>query len=199
MQTAVILGEDNAQAVNPTDPAATKYLVRLSSPIKDAQGAVALPAGTTLVAVISGFSPQTGMMQMAVTGVISNNREYAVPQGAIAIRGTDGGSLRSQRIGGGNALSRALVPALFGGISHGAETLTRQSGTTTTNGSVTTTTNSGNPNAGAGFVQGFSGSLSDQINQATQAANSQNQNRPRAWRLSAGAGVQVFINSTFQM
>lgn len=199
MATAVVLGGDNAEAVNPTSSDAVKYLVTLTSPIKDATGATAIPAGATLVSVVSTFSTQTGMMQLQVKSVIHNNKEYAAPQGAIIIRGENGASLRASRTGGTNPVVSALLPALLEGAAGAAEELTQDRGTTTTNGSVTTTTNESGPNVGAGFLRGASSSMAQQISQATQLANSQAQSRPQSWKLSEGKEVQVFINNSFQM
>lgn len=199
MTTAVVLGGDNAEAVNPTAPNAVKYLVTLSSPIKDATGATAIPAGATLVSVVSGFSTQTGMMQLMVKSVLYNNKEYAAPDGAILIRGEDGASLRASRTGGGNPIISAILPAVLQGAAGAAGALTQNQGTTVTNGNVTTTTSSSSPNVTAGFVQGASQALAQQITQATQSANASAQGQPQSWKLSEGKGVQVFVNSTFQM
>ena len=199
MITAIVLSEDNSQAVNPSDPGATKYLVSLTRAIKDAKGQTAIPAGATLVAVVSGFSPGSGMMQLAVKGVLVNNQEYAAPDGVLVIRGTNGGSLQAHRVGGSNAIIETLLPAVMGGISQAGSQLTQNQGTTTTNGNVTTTTSSGGSNPTAGFMQGFSGTLSTQLQTAAQAANQANQSRPKSWQLRSGEAVQVFVNSTFQM
>ena len=199
MTTAVVLSGDNSEAVNPTAPNAIKYLVTLTSPIKDATGAVALPAGATLVSVVSGFSAQTGTMQLMVKGVLYNNKEYMAPDGAILIRDSDGASLRASRTGGSNPIVTAVLPSLLQGAASAAGTLTQNQGTTVTNGSVTTTSSSGSPNIGAGFIQGASQSLAQQIAQATQSANSSAQGRTQSWKLSEGKAVQIFVNSTFQM
>lgn len=199
MATAVVLSGDNSEAVNPTAPNAIKYLVTLTSPIKDANGAVAIPAGATLVSVVSGFSAQTGTMQLMVKGVLYNNKEYAAPEGAILIRGEDGASLRASRTGGSNPIVEALLPSILQGAASAAGTLTQNQGTTVTNGNVTTTSSSSSPNIGAGFIQGASQSLAQQIAQATQTANSVAQGRPQSWKLSEGKGVQIFVNSTFQI
>ncbi len=199
MATAVVLGGDNAEAVNPTSSDAVKYLVTLTSPIKDANGATAIPAGATLVSVVSTFSTQTGMMQLQVKSVIYNNKEYTAPQGAIIIRGENGASLRASRTGGTNPVVSALLPAILEGAAGAAEELTQDRGTTTTNGNVTTMTNESGPNVGAGFLRGASSSMAQQISQATQLANSQAQSRPQSWKLSEGEEVQVFVNNTFQM
>jgi Bacterial conjugation TrbI-like protein len=203
LETEVVMTGDTAppSALNFNDPAIPKYLIRLTTELKDSEGTVAIPANSTLVAVVRSFSAASGSLQLEVRSVIANNKEYTVTPGAIAIRSDDGGMLIANRMGrGGRFLDRVALP-VFAGLAQAGQTLSQPSGSTTTNGSSTTTTNSGGRNPGAAFVSGAFGNLSDQLSQeAEQRSDRQSDSaEATAWRLKAGDSVQVFVNSSFEM
>jgi hypothetical protein len=203
LETEVVMIGDAAppSALNFNDPAIPKYLIRLTTELKDSAGNVAIPADSTLVAVVRSFSAASGSLQLEVRSVIANNKEYTVTPGAIAIRSDDGGMLIADRMGrGGGFLDRVALP-VFAGLAQAGQTLSQPSGSTTTNGGSTITTNSGGRNPGAAFVSGAFGNLSGQLSQEAERRNDRQSNSAEAtaWRLKVGDSVQVFVNSSFEM
>jgi hypothetical protein len=203
LETEVVMTGDAAppSALNLNDPAIPKYLIRLTTELKDSEGNVAIPADSTLIAVVRSFSAASGSLQLEVRSVIANNKEYTVTPGAIAIRSDDGGMLIANRMGrGGGFLDRVALP-VFAGLAQAGQTLSQPSGSTTTNGGSTITTNSGGRNPGAAFVSGAFGNLSGQLSQEAERRNDRQSNSAEAtaWRLKVGDSVQVFVNSSFEM
>ncbi len=201
LATGVVLSGDNTTPINPDSPMATKYLVTLKAPLKDANGEEALPTGTSVVMVAKSFSPQSGLAEFQAVSVIVGNKEYALPTGALVVRGENGAPLTlAKRGGSGGSLFQSILPAFFAGISQAGQTLNQPtSSATVSGGAVSATTSSTNPSATAAFAQGFGQNLSQMLTQRSQAANQNQANQPNAWTLDAGIGVKVFVNSSFEM
>jgi hypothetical protein len=201
MATAVIFAADNTTPVGSTDASATKYLVKLSSALKDANGADAIPAGDVLVVTAKMFSSQSGIAEFSVIGVIHNNREYKAPEGAMVVRGKNGAPIALAKRGGkkGNRFINGVISTAVSGLSEVGKAINAPtSSVTTSNGQTTTSTNSGEQSIGAAFLSGAFGTLSQRISQQAQAANQQ-PGSAVTWELKAGSGVAVFVNNTFEM
>jgi hypothetical protein len=201
LETEVLLtGDASPPAANLNDPTTPKYLISLDTPLKDSAEDTAIPEGATLVAVVRGFSAQSGGLQLEVISVIANNKEYSVTPGVIAIRSDDGGMLVADQMRrGNNFLDRVALP-VFAGLAEAGQVLSEPSGTTTTRGNSTTTTNSDDRDPGAAFVSGAFGNLSDQLSQEAERRNDrQSESETSTWRLRAGESVQIFVNSSFEM
>lgn len=201
LATGVVLSGDNSTPISPDSPTATKYLVTLKAPLKDANGEEALPSGASVVMVAKSFSQQSGVAEFQATAVIVGNKEYALPTGALVVRGTNGAPLTlAKRGGSGGGLFQSILPAFFAGISQAGQTLNQPtSSATVSGGNVSATTSSSNPSPTAAFAQGFGQNLSQMLTQRSQAANQNQSNQPNAWALDAGLGVMVFVNSSFEM
>ena len=198
--TGVVLSGDNTTPIAPDSPTATKYLAQLKVDLKDANGAVALPAGSILVMVARAFSPQTGMAEFVVSSVLVDNKEYTVPKDALVIRGSDGGLVAFSKRGGQSGLFQSVLPAFFAGLSQAGQILNQPSSSATVSGgSVSATTTSSSPRPLAGFAQGFGQSLSQSMQQKAQAANQVAASAPVSWQLGAGTEVKVFVNSSFEL
>jgi hypothetical protein len=201
LQTEVLMtGDASPPAANLNDPTTPKYLINVDTPLKDSTGNTAIPEGSTLVAVVRGFSAQSGGLQLDVISVIANSKEYTVTPGVLAIRSDDGGMLVADQIRrGNNFLDRVALP-VFAGLAEAGQVLSEPSGTTTTRGGSTTTTNLGDRDPGAAFVSGAFGNLSDQLSQEAERRNDrQSESETSTWRLRAGESVQIFVNSSFEM
>lgn len=201
LATGVVLSGDNSTPVNPDSPTATKYLVTLKASLKDANGEEALPSGASVVMVAKSFSQQSGVAEFQATSVIVGNKEYALPTGALVVRGENGAPLTlAKRGGSGGGLFQSILPAFFAGISQAGQTLNQPtSSATVSGGSVSATTSSSNPSATAAFAQGFGQNLSQMLTQRSQAENQKQANQTNAWTLDAGMGVKVFVNSSFEL
>lgn len=200
LATGVVLSGDNSTPINPDSPTATKYLVTLKAPLKDANGEEALPTGASVVMVAKNFSQQSGVAEFQATSVIVGNKEYVLPTGALVVRGENGAPLMLAKRGNSGGLLQSLLPAFFAGVSQAGQTINQPtSSATVSGGNVSAITSSSNPSAGAAFAQGFGQNLSQMLTQRSQAANQNQANQPNAWALNAGTSVMVFVNSSFEM
>ena len=198
-RTGVVLAGDNTTPIAPDSPMTTKYLAQLKVDLKDANGAVALPTGSTLVMVARSFSPQTGMAEFVVVSVLVDNKEYTVPKDTLVVRGSDGGLVAFSKRGGSKGV-QSLLPAFFAGLSQAGQILNQPSSSATVSGgSVSATTTSSSPSALAGFAQGFGNNLSQSMQQKAQAANQAAASAPASWQLGAGTEVKVFVNASFEL
>ena len=198
--TGVVLAGDNSTPIAPDSPTATKYLAQLKVDLKDANGAVALPTGSTLVMVARTFSPQTGMAEFVVVSVLVDNKEYTVPKDTLVVRGSDGGLVAFSKRGGGSKGLQSLLPAFFAGVSQAGQMLNQPSSSATvTGGNVSATTTSNHASPLAGFAQGFGNNLSQSMQQKAQAANQAAASAPVSWQLGAGTEVKVFVNASFEL
>lgn len=200
LATAIVLSGDNTSPIAPDSPSATRYLVRLTADLKDADGNVALPAGTQVVVIARSFSQQTGNAEFVATSLIVNNKEYAAPKDSLVIRSTNGGLLAFGKQNTGGGVFKSILPAFFAGIAQAGQILNQPSSSATVSGgSVSATTTSSSPSPVAGFAQGFGNNLSQQMQQQAQAANQKAASAPASWSLDAGSSVLVFVNSSFQL
>jgi len=199
--TGVVMTGDNTTPASPDSPSAIKYLAQLKAGLNDANGAVALPAGATLVMVARSFSPQTGLAEFVVVSVLVDNKEYTVPKDTLVVRGADGGLVAfKKRSGSANGLFQSVLPAFFAGIGQASQVLNQPtSSSSVSNGSVSATSSSSQPNAAAGFAQGFGQNLSQALQQKAQAANQAAASAPVSWQLGAGTEVKVFVNTSFAL
>lgn len=194
IETAIALASDNSVSNE------MRYLVRLTSPLKDTENRTVIPAGTVLVTIVRNFSPQTGTVQLTAQSFIQDNQEKPLPANSVLIRASNGGTLTARREGGGGNLGRSLLPALFSGISQAAQTINEPRSSITINGGSTITNSSGNRNIGAAFAGGAFRNLTEQLQQQAQTAQQQAQSSGgQIWRIAAGQSVQVFVNSSFSL
>ena len=190
LATGVVLSGDNSTPISPDSPTATKYLVTLKAPLKDASGEEALPTGSSVVMVAKSFSQQSGVAEFQATSVIVGNKEYALPTGSLVVRGTNGAPLTlAKRGGSGGGLFQSILPAFFAGISQAGQTLNQPtSSATVSGGSVSATTSSSNPSSTAAFAQGFGQSLSQTLTQ--RSAGSESKSVEPAECLGIGCGYR---------
>jgi hypothetical protein len=199
--TGVVMTGDNTTPVSPDSPSAIKYLVQLKSGLNDANGAVAIPAGSTLVMVSRSFSPQSGLAEFVVSSVLVDNKEYTVPKDTLVVRGSDGGLVAfGKRNSGSGGLIKSILPSFFAGVSQAGQILNQPSSSATVSGgNVSATTTSSKASPLAGFAQGFGSNLAQSLQQKAQAANQAAANAPASWQLGAGTEVKVFVNASFEM
>lgn len=199
LSTDIILSADGSTAASPTDPTAVKYLIDLATPIYDANGVVAIPAEDVLIAVVSNFSTQNGVVQMAATGVLHNNQEYALPGGAILIRADDGGFLVADERGNTNGMASMILPSLFSGLAEAGSALSETSSTVLSSGGTSIATEDSDVDPVGAFASGAFSSLSNRIENNISRSNERASQRPEIWELEQGEAVQIFVNNTFQM
>ena len=198
LTTDIILSSDGSTNTNPNDPLSPKYLITLTSDILDTNGGIAIPSGTQVVAVVSNFSPNNGVVQLVAQAVLHEGNEYTLPEGAILVQGEDGGFLTANARNAGG-LRQALLPAVLEGVAAAGQALNEDASSIIANGSSSVTTTSSESNIPAAAVGGFADSLADTISRQSEQANQRALQRDEVWELDAGDQVTLVVNSTFHM
>ncbi len=176
------------------------FLIQLDEPLKASNNTVVVPKGAYLVAKISA-ADQVGLLNMSVTSVLVNENgrtnEKPVPSGVLLILGKDGQPLKasSQRR---NTTGNDLGTIILSGAATTAGLVNRPTSQSVYNGdggfSSTTTTN--DPNYLAGFGEGASQALLQQMQTRNNQARRAAQSEPKVFTLKQGTSVQVFVNKS---
>ena len=176
------------------------FLIQLNEPLKASTGTVVVPKGAYLVAKISA-ADGAGLLSMSVASVLINENgqtsEKPVPNGVLLILGKDGQPLKasSQRR---NTTGNDLGTVILSGAATTANLINRPTSQSVYNsdGGFSSTTQTNDPNYIAGFGEGASEALLQQMqnrnNQARQAAQSE----PKVFTLKQGTSIQVFVNKS---
>jgi hypothetical protein len=180
------------------------FVVQLREPLKDLDGAIALPAKTELLTQVISISEQ-GLVQLKIVKVILQNNgnltERDVPENALLIRASRGRPLVAQQYPNRSSSIASMDAGLFvlGGIAKAAELYNRTDSQVTVNGGSTVVTNDSNRrNILAGVVEGGLTSLVPQISQRNQQAIAQMMQQTNVWLLSAGSEVEIYVNQSMQ-
>jgi Bacterial conjugation TrbI-like protein len=196
-----IFGETNKPANSNTND--STFVIRLKQPLKNIEGAVALPQNTELLAQIRNIS-DSGMLQLNVTSVIrqENNKltETTLPESAIKIRAPKGRPLIANKYPDRGRSIVGMDAGLFvlGGIAKAAELSNRTDSQvlTTVGGNIVTQTSK--PNVLTGVLEGGMNSVVPQITIRNQQAISEMTTRGNIWLLKAGTELEVYINQPIQ-
>ena len=182
-----------------TETETPQFVVKLTEPLLTPEDAIGLPAETALVVQVDSVD-ESGLAQLTVVSFIQDDREVALPTGAIQLRGLEGMPLIAQKYGdpGSDIARMDLNMAAMSGVSRVAELINRpQSSSVISNvGGSTVTQETGDPNILAGLLEGAFGQLSEQMDERNQAALEEILNRPTIWYLPPGLEIEVYINQT---
>jgi Bacterial conjugation TrbI-like protein len=183
-----------------------RFGVQLAEPLLAADGSVAFPAGTQLIAKMNAIA-ESGMVQLAIVAVIAptaqGNKLINVPAGAILIAGKDGKPLMAKNYKPNRhriARMDAQI-ALMGALGQVGTLLNRpQNESTTTSPYLSSTSiTNGRSDILGGLLQGGFNTLLGQAQQRQQQEIQTLLQRPHIWFVPAGQAVQVFVNSSFQV
>lgn len=200
-----VFGETTRSRGNDAHEDGNVFVLRLSSPLKTIDGAIALPVDTELLAEISSIS-ERGLLELNVITVISEENgqlvEQSLPKNSIMVRAPQGKPLVANQYPneGSSIAGMDLGVFVLGGISKGAELFNRTESQVTIEGSSTIVNNVNNRrNIPAGILEGGLKSVVPQISQRNQQAISQMLQRTNLWLLPAGQEVEIYINRTMQL
>ncbi|HEY9803539.1 MAG TPA: hypothetical protein V6D25_24560 [Leptolyngbyaceae cyanobacterium] len=183
------------------------FVIRLTEPLKGADGAIAIPANTELLAELRSVSDQ-GLMQINLTKMIVQNNgvpsERDIPNNALIVRGSGGTPLIARQYPdrGGAIASMDFGLFVLGGVAKGAELYNRTESQVTYggNGNLTTVTTGNNRrNFVAGVLEGGLNSVVPQISQRNQQAVAQMMQQGNIWLLQAGTPVEIYVNQAVQL
>lgn len=190
-------------------PDATKsdarFIISLTEPLTDRQGNPALPANTQLVVQAQGGDPASGLVDLVVVSVVSGDREFIPPSGALAVRDEAGGLLMGKDFYGRRSGStshdiwRVAAGAIgqAGRLMNQPQRTSRSSIATTGGASVSETIEQGAPNYLGAAIEGGFEALSDVMDARQQVAIQELADAPQLYHLPAGQRVQVFVNQSF--
>jgi hypothetical protein len=199
LQTPIFWAQDLKAEQQPQ-----RFSIRLNAAIPSANGAVALPAGTQLIAQVSSIS-ESGMVQLAVTHAVietpQGRQVINLPPEAVLITGNEGKPILAelQNSGRDRVARMDVQTALFGALGQVGQLLNRprHESTTTSPYLSSTSISNGDTNIAGGILQGAFGSLTQQVQQRHQQEMQDILNRPDLWIVPAGQRLQVFVNNSF--
>lgn len=180
------------------------FVIRLTEPLKGADGMIAIPANTELLTELRSVSDQ-GLMQLSLTKMIVNNNgvvsERDIPNNALTIRGSGGTPLLARQYPdrGGSIASMDFGLFVLGGVAKGAELYNRTDSSIVVNGSTTVTSSNSQRNILAGVFEGGLNSVVPQISQRNQQAVAQMMQQGNIWLLKAGTQVEIYVNQAVQL
>jgi hypothetical protein len=181
-----------------------RYVVVLEEGLQAADGSVALPAGTQLVAQQSAFN-SSGLIDLtlvsAMVEVNGQSQEVNLPAGALQVNGQGGKPIFASSRGGkkssGGFLS-TLGQVALGTVRQASELYTRPNTSIASSGDTTfVSSNNRSPNILAGALQGGSDALLNNFEAQSQRALSQSQNsQSPIWYANAGTPLEIYVNQS---
>ena len=180
--------------------------LQLSQPIYGADGSVALPARSQMIAKVDAVS-NSGMMQLSVVKAVvptSNGSQVVeIPAGAMVIAGEGGQPLvaKNQNPQRGEVARRDIEIALMGALGQVGSLLNRPSNQTSTTSPYLSTTSisNGQTNLLGGILEGGFSKLADRISQRQQKQVEEVLQRPNFWYVPAGQTIQIFTTSSVEV
>ncbi|MEQ8463301.1 TrbI/VirB10 family protein [Coleofasciculus sp. E1-EBD-02] len=185
------------------------FTAQLQEPLLDNQGQIAIPAGSRLL--LQRQSTSGELVQLAVKAIAIDGTEYAVPDGAMSVRGQQGRPLVASKHEdiGDELLGYDVTLGLVGGLARVGEELTRPESEETLederpNGTIRIrkTTTKSDRNLPGAFVEGAFGVLQESIEQRTQQATAEAMERINdnpLWVVERGTELYVVVDSSFQV
>lgn len=183
-----------------------RFGLQLSEPLYAADGSIAVPAGSQMIAQVDAVS-SNGLMQMSVIAVVSptskGNQVTQVPAGVITVTAAEGKPLiadnqNPQRRG---LFGKDLSVALMGALGQVGSLLNRPGNQTTTTSPYLSTTSitNGNTNVLGGLLEGGFSKLADRVSARQQREIDEILKRPNLWYIPAGKPLMVFTNSAMEI
>lgn len=183
-----------------------RFSLQLTQPIYAADGSVALPAGTQMVAKVNAVS-ESGMVQLSVIAVVApsvkGNQVVELPTGAIQIVGEAGKPLVAERQNPerGRLAGKDITVALLGALGQVGGLLNRPGNQTTTTSPYLSTTSisNGQTNILGGLLEGGFGKLADRVAQRQQQEIDQILKRPNLWYVPANRELTIFVSAPMEV
>jgi hypothetical protein len=182
-----------------------KFIIQLSQSLTTKEGLIILPKGSQIIVQVKDIQ-KSGFIEIEAMGAVIDGNEYALPEGAIAIRGKSGQPLIASKWGdkGGEIASRDAETFAVGSFAKVGKVLNQPKEEQTSTNSGFGGTNSfssirrNRSNILGAVLEGGFEPLTQQILQRNQQALQEIQRREDVWYVKADTDVQVFVNQTFQ-
>jgi hypothetical protein len=200
-----VVVEDLQEQDSPEKVSRDRFVVLLSTPLEDAQGQIALPAGSQILVQVDELSP-AGRVQLSATRVAwdeaGRQKELVLPPAAIQVRGRNGEPLIASHFEdrGGEMAAMDMGQFALGAVHRSAQLFTRSNTRVQTGDGTTVVTESNpSPNLLAGALEGGTEALFETIRDRNQKAVEAIQSRPQIRFIQAGTPVEVFVNQSMRM
>ncbi|MEM9315134.1 MAG: hypothetical protein AAGA95_10950 [Pseudomonadota bacterium] len=189
------------------ESAAERFVVTLSSPLRDVENLPAIPSGSELVVQVDGVLPN-GYVRMSGVAVIANlgdrRQEIPLDAEAISVRGAGGESLLAKsdpRLDpGGDIAAQEAGLFVLGALGEVGELLNRPDSSSTSStsalggSSVISTIENGEADLLGGVLKGGTDAVIPSMQDRAQRSVEEAQSRSPLWTLSAGQPVQIIVN-----
>ncbi len=193
----------NSESKNKSE--SEKFIIKLEQPLTMQSGFVVLPKGSQVVAQINNVN-EAGFVSLQATQVVTDGKEYNLPPGAIAIRGSSGQPLIASRLNSnkGEVARRDAETFAVGSLAKVGKVLNQPKEEEISTSSGFSGTNSfssvrrGRENILGAVLEGGFEPLTQQILKRNQQALQEIQQQEDVWYVKAGTNVQVFVNQSFQ-
>jgi hypothetical protein len=206
--TPIVWGNNRVNNTNKqpdSQQQSNKFIIQISQSLKNEQGSITLPKNSQIIVRVKDIQ-KSGFIELEATGAIIDGNEYALPEGAIAIRGKSGQPLIASSWGnkGGEIAARDAETFAVGSLAKVGKVLNqpKEEQTSTNSGFGGTSSFSSirrnRSNILGAVLEGGFEPLTQQIIQRNQQALQEIQGREDIWYVKAGTEVQVFVNQTFQ-
>ncbi|BAZ37603.1 hypothetical protein NIES4101_35260 [Calothrix sp. NIES-4101] len=182
-----------------------QFIIQVSQPLKTEDNTIVLPKNSQLIVQVKDIQ-KSGFIELEATRVLIDGNEYALPKGAIAIRGKSGQPLIASSWGnkGGEIAARDAETFTVGSLAKVGKVLNqpKEEQISTNSGFGSTSSFSSirrnRSNILGAVLEGGFEPLTQQILQRNQQTLQEIQRREDVWYVKAGTEVQVFVNQTFQ-
>ncbi|MCT7953479.1 hypothetical protein NG798_27140, partial [Ancylothrix sp. C2] len=192
---------DSGNRQSQTGNIAQRFVVALSNPLLASDGAVLFPASSQVVFEIKNVQ-KNGLVEAVGVALIDGQVEYRLPTGAISIRGQNGEPLIAERRRDDSGLfGRDLQTFGLGAAAKVGEVLNRPQRESSYSGfgGGGSTVERGSPNILGAVLEGGFSPVLESNTRRNERAIQEIESRPPLWYIEQGKGVQVFINSSFQL
>jgi hypothetical protein len=194
-----------AQDLKP-DQQPQRFGLQLTQPLYAADGSVALPAGTQMVAKADAIS-DSGLVQLSVVAVVTPTAQGSqvidLTPGALLITGEAGKPLMAENHNPekGRIAGMDLNVALMGALGQVGTLLNRPANQTTVTSPYLSSTSlsNGGTNIVGGLLQGAFDPLMKRMQDRQKQEMEQILKRPNLWYIPAGRELQIFTNSQFEV
>jgi hypothetical protein len=182
-----------------------RFTIKLTEPLMDNQGQIALPEGSELVVQVDSVS-ETGQVHLsaiaATWAIDGQQRELMLPPGAIQVRGEEGEPLVAEHFDDrGEAIAGMDAGQfLLGAAGRAAQLYTRSGSQIQTRGSTTVISEENpDPNILAGLVEGGTDAVLESIQERNQRAIERMEEQPNIRFIETGTEVEIFVNQSMFM
>lgn len=178
------------------------FMVKLSEPILDEEGAEVAPKNTLVVFNLERIHG-SGLVMAEATSILKDGQKMTVPSGAIALWSKGGEPLvaKQKKAGGDEVAKRNLAIFALGALGKVGEISNRATSSSNFSsfGGYSSSTTYGDPNYLGAVLEGGLEPLVEEMQQTNSSAIAALSNRPYYWFVEVGTDVELLVNNAFSL